>query len=199
LHLITLRCNSSIAWVRKYKKFRGLKRGENVLKGAIDVQRVEKTRLLGRDWCTPRTSDSPHCHPVIYAHCWGKTLLPATITIGACHIWAMCPTREHCNLLFLHYSHDLFCYQPIMTGLFLLELATLQNLLHLINLVSAFPYELVASFANRSNLLKSWEKTETCEGSTSGAQGPKTQRSSACPSHALPRSRTHCSARTALV
>ncbi len=34
-------------------------------------------------------------------------------------------------------------------------------------------YELVASFVNRSNLLKSWEKTETCEGNASEAYGPK--------------------------
>ena len=34
-------------------------------------------------------------------------------------------------------------------------------------------YELVASFVNRSHLLKSWEKTETCEGSLSRAHGPK--------------------------
>jgi len=33
--------------------------------------------------------------------------------------------------------------------------------------------ELVASFVNRSNLLKLWEKTETCEVSASGAYGPK--------------------------
>jgi integrase len=33
--------------------------------------------------------------------------------------------------------------------------------------------ELIASFVNCSNLLKSWEKTETCEGSASGAYGPK--------------------------
>jgi hypothetical protein len=36
-----------------------------------------------------------------------------------------------------------------------------------------FPIELVASFVNRSNLLKSWEKTATCAVSTSGAHGPK--------------------------
>ena len=34
-------------------------------------------------------------------------------------------------------------------------------------------YELVASFANRSNLLKSWEKTDTCEVSSYGAHGLK--------------------------
>jgi len=33
--------------------------------------------------------------------------------------------------------------------------------------------ELVASFVHRSNLLKSWEKTEICEGSASGAYRPK--------------------------
>src|SRR2546422_11095945 len=33
--------------------------------------------------------------------------------------------------------------------------------------------ELVASFVNRSNLLKSWEKTDPCAVSTSGAHGPK--------------------------
>jgi hypothetical protein len=33
--------------------------------------------------------------------------------------------------------------------------------------------ELVASFANRSNLLKSWEKTDTCEVSSYGAHGLK--------------------------
>src|SRR6266508_3788505 len=50
--------------------------------------------------------------------------------------------------------------------------------------------EVVASFVNRSNLLKSWEKTETCEGSTSGAYGPKTRRSRAFPPHTRPRSPT---------
>ena len=62
--------------------------------------------------------------------------------------------------------------------------------------------ELVAGFAHRSHLLKSWEKTETWAVSTSGAHGPKIQRSRACPSYALPRnrrSRTHFSHRTALV
>ena len=102
---------------------------------------VEKTRLLGCDCCTPSNVGLATLSPVMYAHCWGKTLLPATITIGVCRIWAICPTREHCNLLFLRHSHDLCCYPHIITGLFLLELATLQNLLHLINLVSAFPYE----------------------------------------------------------
>jgi hypothetical protein len=33
--------------------------------------------------------------------------------------------------------------------------------------------ELVASFANRSHLLKAWEKTDICVVSTSGAHGPK--------------------------
>jgi hypothetical protein len=36
-----------------------------------------------------------------------------------------------------------------------------------------FQFELVASFANRSNLLKSWEKTDTCEVSSYGAHGLK--------------------------
>ena len=34
-------------------------------------------------------------------------------------------------------------------------------------------YELVASFVNRSNLLKLWENTETGEGSASGVYEPK--------------------------
>src|SRR5436309_14309911 len=36
-----------------------------------------------------------------------------------------------------------------------------------------FAVELAASFVNRSNRLKLWEKTETCEASASGAYGPK--------------------------
>ena len=40
-------------------------------------------------------------------------------------------------------------------------------------MVASFRYELVASFVNRSNLLKLWEKTETCEVSASGVYGPK--------------------------
>jgi hypothetical protein len=59
--------------------------------------------------------------------------------------------------------------------------------------------ELVASFVNRSNLLKSWEKTDTYAVSTSGAHEPKNIAITRIPAHALPRSRTHCSDRTALV
>src|SRR5262245_42949884 len=36
-----------------------------------------------------------------------------------------------------------------------------------------FAHELVKSFANRSNVLKSWEKTDTCEVSSYGAHGLK--------------------------
>src|SRR4030095_359187 len=48
------------------------------------------------------------------------------------------------------------------------------------------PYhmELVASFVNRSNLLKSWEKTATCAVSTSGAHGPKNTAITRIPAHA---------------
>jgi hypothetical protein len=53
-----------------------------------------------------------------------------------------------------------------------------------------FTVELVASFVNRSNFLKSWEKTETCEGNASGAYGPKNVASHAFPPHTLPRSPT---------
>src|SRR3989442_5120313 len=60
-------------------------------------------------------------------------------------------------------------------------------------------YELVASFVNRSNLLKSWEKTDPCAVSTSGAHGPKNTAITRIPAHALPRSRTPFSDRTALV
>ena len=60
-------------------------------------------------------------------------------------------------------------------------------------------FELVASFVNRSNLLKSWEKTDTCVVSTSGAHGPKNTAITRIPAHTLPRSRTHFSDRTPLV
>ena len=39
MHLITLRCNLSISEVQKYKKFPGLSRGGNVLKGAMRCTR----------------------------------------------------------------------------------------------------------------------------------------------------------------
>src|SRR5712691_11001199 len=59
--------------------------------------------------------------------------------------------------------------------------------------------ELVASFVNRSNLLKSWEKTETCAGSASGVYEPKKRGDHA---HSRPIAATeshHFSDRTALV
>src|SRR6266436_4030568 len=59
--------------------------------------------------------------------------------------------------------------------------------------------ELVASFVNRSNFLKYWEKTDIYEVSTSGVHGPKNTAITRIPVHALPRSSTHCSHRTALV
>src|SRR6266849_2036897 len=59
--------------------------------------------------------------------------------------------------------------------------------------------ELVASFANRSNLLKEWEKTDICAVSAYGAHGPKNAAITRIPNHALPRSPTHFSDRTALV
>src|SRR5712692_940405 len=59
--------------------------------------------------------------------------------------------------------------------------------------------ELVASFANRSNLLKEWEKTDICAVSAYGAHGPKNAAITRIPDHALPRSPTHFSDRTALV
>src|SRR6266702_4097022 len=64
---------------------------------------------------------------------------------------------------------------------------------------SAAHPELVASFVNRSNLLKLWEKTDLCAVSTSGAHGSKNTAITRIPAHALPRSRTHFSDRTALV
>src|SRR6266446_9696761 len=59
--------------------------------------------------------------------------------------------------------------------------------------------ELVASFVNRSNFLKYWEKTDIYDVSTSGVHGPKNTAITRIPVHALPRSSTHCSHRTALV
>jgi len=62
-----------------------------------------------------------------------------------------------------------------------------------------FQDELVASFANRSNLLKEWEKTDTCAVSAYGAHGLKNAAITRIPDHALPRSPPHFSDRTALV
>jgi hypothetical protein len=59
--------------------------------------------------------------------------------------------------------------------------------------------ELVASFVHRSNLLKSWDKTDIRQGRRSGACGQKNTASTRLLAHVLPRSRTHCSDRTALV
>src|SRR5438067_5747616 len=53
--------------------------------------------------------------------------------------------------------------------------------------------------ANRSNLLKLWDKTDTCEVRASGAHGPKNIAITRILTHVLPRSRTHFSDRTALV
>jgi hypothetical protein len=58
-------------------------------------------------------------------------------------------------------------------------------------------YELVASFANRSNLLKAQEKTDLCAIRTAGARGPKNTAITRIPTHALPQSGTHFSDRTA--
>jgi len=59
--------------------------------------------------------------------------------------------------------------------------------------------DLVASFVNRANLLKSWEKTETCAGSASGAYGPKTAATTRMPTPYAATESHHCSDRTALV
>ena len=59
--------------------------------------------------------------------------------------------------------------------------------------------ELVASFVNRSNLLKSWEKTETCEGSASGAYGPNNAAITRIPASYAATESLHFSDRTALV
>jgi hypothetical protein len=59
--------------------------------------------------------------------------------------------------------------------------------------------ELVASFVNRSNLLKSWEKTDIYAVSPSRAPGPKNTVITRMPAHVLPRSRMHFSDHTALV
>jgi len=59
-------------------------------------------------------------------------------------------------------------------------------------------YELVAGFVNRSNLLKSWENTDTYAISIAGAHGPKNTAITRIPTHALPESCTHFSDCTAL-
>jgi hypothetical protein len=59
--------------------------------------------------------------------------------------------------------------------------------------------ELVASFVNRYNLLKSWEKTDTCAISTAGVHGPKNTVIAGIPTHALLESCPPFSDRTALV
>ena len=54
------------------------------------------------------------------------------------------------------------------------------------------PYiELVASFVNRSKAVKTWEKTDICEVSTSGVHSPKNTALTRIPVHTLPRSSTH--------
>jgi len=58
--------------------------------------------------------------------------------------------------------------------------------------------ELVASFVNRSNLLKSWEKTETCAGSASGAYGPNNAAITRIPVPYAATESHHFSDRTAL-
>jgi hypothetical protein len=52
-------------------------------------------------------------------------------------------------------------------------------------------YELVASFVNRSNLLKWWEKTDVCEGSAGGVRRPKNAAFTRIP---IPSSATECHA-----
>jgi hypothetical protein len=59
--------------------------------------------------------------------------------------------------------------------------------------------ELVASCANRSNLLQSWENTETCADSASGAYGPKNAAITRLPAPYAATESRHCSDRTALV
>jgi hypothetical protein len=59
--------------------------------------------------------------------------------------------------------------------------------------------ELVASFVNRSNLLKSWEKTETCAGSAYGAYRPKNAAITHIPAPDAATESHHFSDRTALV
>src|SRR5712691_9161720 len=59
--------------------------------------------------------------------------------------------------------------------------------------------ELVASFVNLSNLLKSWDKTDIRQVRRSGACGQKNTAITRMLAQALPRSRTHFSDRTALV
>src|SRR6266446_7318131 len=61
------------------------------------------------------------------------------------------------------------------------------------------PIELVASFVNRSNLLKSWEKTAACEGSASGADGPKNAAITRIPAPYAATESPHFSDRSALV
>jgi predicted transposase YbfD/YdcC len=87
------------------------------------------------------------------------------------------------------------------------EITAIPRLLQLLDLKGAVvtidamgcQKELVASFVNRSNILKLWDKTETCEVKASGAHGPKNIAITRMLTHALPRSRTHFSDRTALV
>ena len=58
--------------------------------------------------------------------------------------------------------------------------------------------ELVARLVHRSNLLKSWDKTDIRQGRRSGACGQKNTASTRMLAHVLPRSRTPYSDRTAL-
>ena len=64
---------------------------------------------------------------------------------------------------------------------------------------ACFLHELVASFVNRSNLLKSWEKTESCEVSASGVYGPKNAAITRIPAPYTATESHHFSDRTALV
>ena len=59
--------------------------------------------------------------------------------------------------------------------------------------------ELVASFVNRSNLLKSWEKTETCAVSAEGVYGPNNAMITRIPALDAATESHHFSDRTALV
>jgi hypothetical protein len=62
-----------------------------------------------------------------------------------------------------------------------------------------FQKELVASFVNRWNLLKSWENTETCEVSASGVYEPKNAAITRIPTPYAATESHHFSDRTALV
>jgi hypothetical protein len=65
--------------------------------------------------------------------------------------------------------------------------------------IGSVPVELVASFVNRSNLVKSWEKTETCEGRASGTYGQKNAAITRIPAPYAATESHHFSHYTALV